>query len=63
MSQFWIEKLEAASSKVERDRVLLREWRELNQTYDAVRAERLRRDVEEQIVALADLAFSKETVI
>jgi len=56
----WIEKLRAATSKVERDEILLRELFAAQKHHsrgELVLAGRCEDEVEEQMRALADLAF------
>jgi hypothetical protein len=54
----WIEKLRAAETKVERDQILLWEWRELGRWASLTTQEiRLYQEIEEQLRALADEAF------
>lgn len=60
MSQIWLEKLRDAPTKVERDEILLRDWREFNTTLHAIRKDDLRGDIEDQLRALAGLAFDSE---
>lgn len=54
MIQAWIEKLRAARSKAERDEILLRSFRDYRKNPSGPG---LRDDVEEQLRALASLAF------
>jgi hypothetical protein len=61
VSQMWLERLREAPSKVARDEILLRDWREFNTTFHEIRKEDLRGDVEDQLRALADLAFPNKT--
>ena len=61
MSQMWLDKLEAATSKVERDEILLRELRAMGKAIrndDRVQRDRLLDDVEEQLRALASRALT-----
>lgn len=62
----WIEKLRAAPTKIERDEILLRDFwnmkRFRNRGLDLA-AERAESDVEDQLRALADLAFDSPTVL
>lgn len=59
MTQIWLEKLKDAPSKVERDEILLRSLKESRRSLnDRVRAD-ASGDVEDQLRALADLAFPK----
>lgn len=63
MSQIWIEKLRSATSKVERDEILLRDFfaaQKHRSRGELVLAQRHEDEVEEQMVALADLAISGE---
>ena len=54
----WIEKLKAASSKVERDEILLRDFKELKRVYlTPAQRVRLENEIEDQLRALANLAF------
>jgi len=61
MSQMWLDKLEAATSQVERDEILLREFRAMGKAIrndDRVQRDRLLDDVEEQLRALASRALT-----
>lgn len=62
MSQIWIEKLRSASSKVERDEILLRELNDLrrHKYLSENGRERLYDEVEEQMRDLVALALSGE---
>jgi len=54
----WIEKLRAAETRIERDQILLWEWRELGGgTALTLRETRLYLEIEDQLRALADEAF------
>jgi len=62
MSQMWLDKLEAATSQVERDEILLRGFKELRRVTttlsDYRQRDRLFDDVEEQLRALASRALT-----
>jgi len=61
MSQMWLDKLEAATSQVERDEILLREVRAMGKAIrnlDNVQRDRLLEDIEEQLRALASRALT-----
>ncbi len=62
MSQIWIEKLRNARHQQERDEILLRDFREMEKIVSArtARQSDLTLIVEEQIRALAALAFSRD---
>lgn len=60
MSQLWIEKLRAAPTRAERDHILLRELRDGRRTHHEKERERCYDEVEEQLRALADLAFGQD---
>lgn len=59
MSQLWIEKLRGAKTQVEFDEILLRDFNEMRKEYRTNIKERIRDDVEDQIRALAALAFTE----
>ena len=62
MSQIWLEKLRDAPTKVERDEAVLRDYRKLMlylDKYTPLHILRLSEEVEDEIRALADLAFPK----
>jgi len=61
MSKMWVDKLEAATSQVERDEILLREFRAMGKAIrneDHVQRDRLLDDIEEQLRALASRALT-----
>jgi len=61
MSQMWLDKLEAATSQVERDEILLREVRAMGKAIrnlDNVQRDRLLEDIEEELRALASRALT-----
>lgn len=62
MSQIWIERLRAATSKVERDEILLWELNEVarRRYRNSNERERLTDEVAEQMRALADLVTTPE---
>ena len=59
MSQIWIEKLRNARTEVERDEILLRDLRDTRRALNQTQATRLYEEVQDQLRALAALAFPR----